>query len=255
MILHSNVIGEGRPFVILHGFLGMSDNWKTLGRQFSEKEFQVHLVDQRNHGRSFWDEAFNYEILAEDLKHYCDTNNLKDIVLLGHSMGGKTAMLFATLYPELVSKLIVVDISPRFYPVHHDAILEGLSALDFSVIKSRGEADKVLSTYVSDFGTRQFLLKNLYWVEKGKLGLRINLDVLKQEVSEVGEPLPSYATFGKDTLFLRGDRSEYIGVEDEQIISSYFSKVNIVTISNAGHWLHAENPKDFFNAVGRFIYS
>lgn len=253
MILHSNIIGEGKPFVILHGFLGMSDNWKTLGAQFSEQGFQVHLVDQRNHGRSFHDNTFSYEVLAEDLKTYCEAHQLSDIVLLGHSMGGKTAMLFASLYPELVSKLIVADISPRFYPVHHDGILEGLSALDFSVIKSRGEADKVLSSYISDFGIRQFLLKNLYWVEKGQLGLRINLDVLKEEVAEVGESLPSYARFDKATLFLRGDRSEYIGVGDESIISNHFSKAEVVTIPKAGHWLHAENPKAFFEAVTKFV--
>ncbi|WP_298498339.1 alpha/beta fold hydrolase [uncultured Algibacter sp.] len=255
MLLHSNIIGEGRPFVILHGFLGMSDNWKTLGNQFSEQGFQVHLVDQRNHGRSFHDAEFNYEVLSEDLKNYCEKNNLTDIVLLGHSMGGKTAMLFATENPELVSKLIVADISPRFYPVHHDGILNGLSALNFNEIKSRGEADKILSSYVSDLGTRMFLLKNLYWVEKGQLGLRINLEVLKNEVGEVGESLPSYLTFDKDTLFLRGDRSEYIGVGDERVIANHFPKAEIVTISNAGHWLHAENPKDFYAAVINFVNS
>ncbi|PWH84245.1 alpha/beta hydrolase [Algibacter marinivivus] len=255
MILHSNILGEGKPFVILHGFLGMSDNWKTLGSQFSEYGFQVHLVDQRNHGRSFHDAAFNYEVLAEDLKLYCDEHSLSDIVLLGHSMGGKTAMLFATEYPELVSKLLVADISPRFYPIHHDDILNGLSELDFDTIKSRGEADKILSNYVSDVGTRMFLLKNLYWVEKGQLGLRINLEVLKDEVAEVGEALPSYVAFEKETLFLRGDRSEYIGVGDEVIIKNHFPKAEIVTISNAGHWLHAENPKDFFEAAISFVNS
>ncbi|ULC59375.1 alpha/beta fold hydrolase [Flaviramulus sp. BrNp1-15] len=253
MLLHSNILGEGKPFVILHGFLGMSDNWKTLGTQFSEQGFQVHLVDQRNHGRSFWSEEFNYEILAEDLKNYCEAHDLSDIVLLGHSMGGKTAMMFATEYPELVSKLMVADISPRFYPVHHDAILNGLSALDFNEIKSRGAADKALSNYVSDFGTRQFLLKNLYWIEKGKFALRINLNVLKDEVAEVGEALPSYATYNGDTLFLRGDRSEYIGVGDESIIKNHFPKAIIETISNAGHWLHAENPEEFFEAVIDFV--
>ncbi|WP_298237535.1 alpha/beta fold hydrolase [uncultured Algibacter sp.] len=253
MLLHSNIIGEGRVFVILHGFLGMSDNWKSLGRQFSEQGFQVHLVDQRNHGRSFHDEVFNYEVLAEDLKAYCESHNIENIILLGHSMGGKTAMLFATLYPELVSKLLVADISPRFYPIHHDAILNGLSALNFDEVKSRGQADIVLSDYVPDFGTRQFLLKNLYWIEKGKLALRINLEVLKNEVGEIGESLPSYAIFDKDTLFLRGDRSEYIGIEDERLIANHFPIAKIVTISNAGHWLHAENPKDFYEVVLAFI--
>ncbi|WP_054852659.1 alpha/beta fold hydrolase [Olleya sp. ITB9] len=252
MLLHSNILGEGKPFIILHGFLGMSDNWKTLGNQFAE-DFQVHLVDQRNHGRSFHDNAFYYEALAEDLKHYFDYHNIKDAILLGHSMGGKTAMLFSTLYPELVSKLIVADISPRFYPIHHDAILEGLNSLDFSTLKSRGQADKQLANYVSDLGTRQFLLKNLYWVEKGQLGIRLNLQALTDNVSEVGEALPLHAKFEEDTLFLRGDKSEYIGNQDEALIINHFPKANIITISNAGHWLHAENPKEFYDAVTNFV--
>ncbi|WP_426431522.1 alpha/beta fold hydrolase [Winogradskyella sp. HB-48] len=253
MILHSNIIGEGKPFVILHGFLGMGDNWKTLAKQFSESNYQVHLVDQRNHGRSFRSEDFDYELMADDLKAYCDKHNLNDIILLGHSMGGKTAMLFSSLYPELVYKLIVADISPRFYPIHHDTILEGLSSLDFSEIKSRSEADEALSRYIKDQGIRMFLLKNLYWVEKGQLGLRINLPVLKKNVSEVGEALPIHAIFEKDTLFLRGDRSEYIGGQDEAIIHRHFPNSKIVTIANAGHWLHAENPDDFHKAVIDFI--
>ena len=251
--LHSKIIGEGKPFVILHGFLGMSDNWKTLGNQFNEAGFQVHLVDQRNHGRSFHDALFNYDVLVEDLKTYCEEYNLEDIVLLGHSMGGKTAMLFATEYPELVSKLIIADISPRFYPIHHDAILEGLGSLNFEELKTRGAADKVLSNYVSDPGTRQFLLKNLYWIEKGKLALRINLETLTENVSEVGEALPIHAKFNNETLFLRGDKSEYIALQDEALIKRHFPLADIKTISNAGHWLHAENPKDFYQAVIDFV--
>ncbi len=253
MILHATILGQGQPFVILHGFLGMSDNWKTLGRQFSEHGFEMHLVDQRNHGRSFHDDAFNYDVLVEDLKHYCDTYQISNMVLLGHSMGGKTAMLFATQYPELVSKLIVADISPRFYPIHHDAILSGLSTLNFNELKSRGDADKILEHFVSDFGTRQFLLKNLYWKEKDELALRVNLDVLKANVGEVGEKLPMYSKFNGDTLFLRGDRSEYITHQDESLIKNHFPNSNIVTITNAGHWLHAENPKDFYSEVIKFI--
>jgi esterase len=253
MILHANVFGEGKPFIILHGFLGMGDNWKTLGRQFSESHFEMHLVDQRNHGRSFHSDDFDYELMVEDLKAYCDENKLEDILLLGHSMGGKTAMGFATKYPELVNQLIVADISPRYYPVHHDAILEGLSQLDFLELKTRGEADKSLSDYVSEIGVRMFLLKNLYWVEKGQLGLRINLPILKDNVSEVGEALPTHAVFSKPTLFLRGDRSEYIAEADEAIIHRHFTDAKIETISNSGHWLHAENPKEFYEAVIDFV--
>jgi pimeloyl-ACP methyl ester carboxylesterase len=252
MKLHSQILGKGQPFIILHGFLGMSDNWKSLGTKFSEFGFQVHLIDQRNHGHSFHDSEFNYEVLAEDLKQYCDAYQLENCILLGHSMGGKTAMLFATLYPELVSKLIVADISPRFYPVHHDTILNGLSALDFSKIKSRGEADDALSQYISDVGVRLFLLKNLYWIEKGQLALRVNLDVLKDNIHEVGEALPVHSKFEKPTLFLRGDKSEYVMPNDEALIKQHFPLAKIETISNAGHWLHAENPTDFYEAVINF---
>lgn len=252
-LLHSNIMGTGQPLIILHGFLGMSDNWKTLGRKFSEDGFEVHLIDQRNHGRSFHDMAFSYEVLSKDLEFYCDNYGLKDINIIGHSMGGKTAMFFATSHPEKVSKLVVADIAPRYYPVHHDTILKGLSALDFNDLKSRGEADIVLAQYVPEFGVRQFLLKNLYWVDKGKLGLRINLNVLKKEVAEVGEALPNQSKFEKETLFLRGDRSEYISTADEPLIKMQFPRAHIKTISNAGHWLHAENPEEFYNEVLHFI--
>lgn len=253
MILYSNILGQGEPFVILHGFLGMSDNWKSLGIKYAEEGYEVHLIDQRNHGRSFHHSDFNYDVMVEDLKHYCDSKQFKNIILMGHSMGGKTAMLFAAKYPEMVKKLIVADIAPRFYPVHHDAILEGLSSLDFSVIKSRGEADQELKRFVSDFGTRQFLLKNLYWKDNGQLALRMNLEALKENVSEVGEALPSHLKFDKDTLFLRGDRSEYITLSDEDLIKRHFPKTKLITIKNAGHWLHAENPNDFFDETLNFI--
>jgi esterase len=253
MHLHSNIIGEGQPFIILHGFLGMGDNWKTLAKQFSGLGFQVHLVDQRNHGRSFHDSEFNYDVLAADLKAYCSHHNLQNIVLLGHSMGGKTAMLFAALYPEIVSKLIVADISPRFYPVHHDAILEGLSSLNFEEITSRKQAEEQLSKYVQDVGTRQFLLKNIYRLSPSVLGLRINLKALKTNVSEVGEALSSTLNFQKDTLFLRGDKSEYISDQDGPLIKHQFPTAVVKTISNAGHWLHAENPVEFFHNVRVFI--
>ena len=123
-ILHSQIAGNGHPLLILHGYFGMSDNWKTLGNQFS-KDFQVHLIDQRNHGRSFHDLSFNYDLLAQDLYDYIQFYQLEKVHLIGHSMGGKTAMLFATKYPDLIEKLIIVDISPKPYKPHHNAILAG----------------------------------------------------------------------------------------------------------------------------------
>lgn len=253
MVLYSNILGQGKPFVILHGFLGMGDNWKTLGKEFSEQGYQVHLVDQRNHGKSFHDNQFNYKVMVRDLKQYCEHYGLNEIVLLGHSMGGKTAMLFAAEYPEMVSKLIVADISPRFYPVHHDGILEGLGALDFDAIKSRGRADKELSKYISDFRIRQFLLKNVDRIDQNTLSLKLNLEVLTRDVSEVGEALPAQARFEGDTLFLRGDRSDYIAPQDETLIKNHFPKATIITIPKAGHWLHAENPDAFFKQTMHFL--
>lgn len=253
-ILHSNIHGQGQEFVILHGFLGMSDNWKSLGTRFSDEGFEIHLIDQRNHGKSFHDDEFSYEILVEDLKNYCDEHELSDIILLGHSMGGKTAMLFSVMYPQYVSKLIIADIAPRFYPRHHQDILNGLSALDFNVVKSRVQAEKILSKYVTHVPTRQFLLKNVYWKEKGQLALRINLEALIENIDEIGEGLPNYLKFEGDALFLKGDRSEYITDDDEKAIKAQFENAMIITIEDAGHWLHAENPEGFFEAVMNFVY-
>ncbi len=253
MILHSNIIGDGKPVIILHGFLGMGDNWKTLGKRFSEQGYQVHLVDQRNHGRSFHCDTFNYNLMVEDLKKYCSHHNLENIVLLGHSMGGKTAMQFSTMYPEMVSKLIVADIAPKFYPLHHQEILKALSDLDFSIVKTRKVADEVLSKHIKNLGIRQFLAKNLYWKYQDELALRINLPVLIENIEEVGKALDEDCIFEGDTLFLDGENSNYIDTEDEYLMHKHFPSAKIETISNAGHWLHVDNPSDFYNEVIKFI--
>ena len=161
-ILHSKILGTGKPLLILHGFLGMSDNWKTLGAQYAENGFQSHLIDQRNHGKSFHSENFNYDYLSNDLKRYIEHHNLTKVSVIGHSMGGKTAMQFACDHPEMIYKLIVVDIAPKYYPPHHQDIINGLTALPIEKMGTRGEADEELSKYISDIGTSQFLLKNLY---------------------------------------------------------------------------------------------
>lgn len=251
-ILHSKIIGQGSPFLILHGYFGMGDNWKSLANRFGE-QFEVHLIDQRNHGRSFHADEFDYEVMVEDLYNYIEYHNLEKVVLLGHSMGGKTAMLFAVEYPKLVDKLIVADISPRFYQPHHNEILRALNSVDFSIQNSRKLVDEKLAELIPEIGVRSFLLKNVYWKEKGQLDFRFNLQSLTENNSEVGKALPSFTNFEGKTLFLSGENSGYITQNEIPLIKAHFPNSEIKTVSGAGHWLHADNPKDFYSRVIAFV--
>lgn len=253
MKLHSIILGEGKPLLILHGFLGMSDNWKTLGKKFSKEGFQVHLVDQRNHGKSPHSDEFSYELMSKDVVEYCELHNLKEITLMGHSMGGKTAMLLACENEHLVEKLIIVDIAPKYYAPHHQQILKGLTALDEARLTSRGDAEDFLKDYISETGVRLFLLKNLYWKTKERLALRMNLDSLIENIEQVGRALPQDANYSGPTLFINGELSDYIGEKEKPLIKEHFPNSEIKTIVDAGHWVHAENMEDFYNAVMKFI--
>ena len=253
-ILHSRIIGSGDPLLILHGFLGMSDNWKTLGNRFSEN-YEVHLIDQRNHGRSFHSDEFSYELMVEDLRSYISYYQLKKINLLGHSMGGKMAMFFAMAHPDEVNKLTIADIAPRFYSAHHEDILKALNAVDFSIVNSRKDIDEVLREYVPEVGIRQFLLKNVYRNSKDTFAYRFNLPSLTANYDEVGIALPSQSQFNGGTLFLKGENSGYIEDHDHSRIRLQFPNSEIVTVKNAGHWLHAENPIDFYEEVVSFLAS
>lgn len=250
--LYSKILGEGRPLLILHGFLGMGDNWKTLANRFA-KDYQVHLIDQRNHGRSFHADAFNYEVLVDDLLNYINHYNLERVTVLGHSMGGKTAMLFAVNFPEKIHSLIVADIGPKFYPNHHEEILKALNEVDFENHRTRASIDEVLEEHIPEFSIRQFLLRNVYRISKEKLAYRFNLKSLSDNYDEVGVPLPSLTQFDGNTLFLRGENSGYIRESDLDLINAHFEKAEVLTVKNAGHWLHAENPDDFYDYVVSFL--
>ena len=252
--LHSNILGEGdKHIIILHGFLGMGDNWKSQGNIFASYGFKVHLLDQRNHGRSFWKQEFNYKVLVDDLLAYMNEQNVSRSIIIGHSMGGKTAMDFSFKYPERLNKLIVVDISPKKYVSSHDKILNGLASFNFEMIKSRNEADIHLSLYVPEIELRQFLLKNLYWISPGKLDLRLNISVLKNSEKEVSREIKPMKIYKMPVLFLKGENSDYILNKDLILIDKYFPESNVEIIKNAGHWLHSENQKDFINTVSAFI--
>ena len=250
-ILHSRILGEGKPFLILHGYFGMSDNWKTLGSRFAE-HFQVHLIDLRNHGRSFHAREFNYKVMVDDVHQYMAHHQLKDCILLGHSMGGKTAMLFAVEYPEFIDKLIIADISPREYKPHHNEILAGLNSVDFSIHNSRKLVDQQLVNYIPIMGVRQFLMKNVYWREKGVLDFRFNLPSLTENNSEVGRALPPNSNFEGQTLFMAGGNSGYITQNELPLIAKHFPNSEVRTIPETGHWLHAEKPDEFYKDVIQF---
>ncbi len=252
-MLHSRIEGEGFPLLIIHGFLGMSDNWKTLGSQYAALGFQVHLIDLRNHGRSFHSDVFNYEVMAEDIMEYCTAHHLEKVSLIGHSMGGKVAMLFAVQHREKVEKLIVADIGPKYYAPHHDSILAGLSAVDFSVKPDRAAVEEILYPYIPDMGTRQFLMKNLYWATPGQLAFRFNLDAFTKNIDAIGTALPENTVFEQPTLFIRGGNSDYIVDTDLEGIKKHFPNSQLDTIPNVGHWLHAENPQLFFEKTAAFL--
>jgi esterase len=253
--LHSRILGKGKPLLILHGFLGMLDNWKTLGSRYAEEALEVHLIDQRNHGNSFWSDEFDYDAMASDLRDYMEQNAIEAATILGHSMGGKTAMRFACTWPGRVRKLLVADIGPQFYPPHHDDLLDALYTLPLSQLQSRSEAETALAQKIPDAVTRQFLLKNLYWKEKGVLAFRCNLEVLRDKSAEVGEGLGAFAIYKGPSLFIRGGDSDYISLSDKDSLLRHFPSANVETIAGAGHWLHAEKPEQFFNISTAFINS
>jgi len=252
-MLQSRIEGEGKPLIIIHGFMGMGDNWKTLGLKYVEKGFEVHAVDMRNHGKSFHSDVFTYEAMVQDLVDYIQGHNLGVVDIIGHSMGGKAAMFFAIQHPELLDRLVVADIGPQYYPPHHQDILAGLNAVDFSTKPSRSDVEEILTEYIDDAGTRQFLMKSLYWVEQGQLGFRFNLSIFNEQVDNIGEALPEGSTFNGPTLFLRGDKSKYIREQDLALIGQHFPGYEIKTITNSGHWLHAENPQEFLEYTLEFL--
>ena len=246
--------GSGQPLIILHGLFGQSDNWNTLAKRFAEKGFHVFAIDQRNHGLSPHSNDWSYEVMAEDLKEFIDTHQLQHVVLLGHSMGGKTVLFFEQMFPNVAQNLIVADIAPRAYESHHDFVLKALNAVDFSDVNTRKDVETILGQYITDFGTKQFLLKNIYWREDEtkQMNWRFNLKTITKEYNNIGVEVPPFSTQTK-TLFIRGEKSNYISDDDMSDIRNRFSNVDLKTISNSGHWVHAEQPEAFFNSVMEFI--
>ncbi|MCX2744550.1 alpha/beta fold hydrolase [Mangrovivirga sp. M17] len=245
--------GSGdNTLVILHGLFGSSDNWMSIAKTL-EDEFHIYVVDQRNHGQSPHSDEWNYEVMAQDISDFIDEYIGHSTAVLGHSMGGKVAMTLAMQHSEKVKKLLVADIAPRHYPVHHRQILDGLIKVDEANPKSRKEADDVLSDYISEKSIRMFLLKNLGRGENNNLKWKINLEVINDKIEEVGKSQKELEPTDVPTLFVGGEKSDYIRDEDKDLIKELFPESNVIQLKKAGHWLHAEQPESFTTVIKDFM--
>jgi pimeloyl-ACP methyl ester carboxylesterase len=230
----------------------MLDNWATLGKRFAETR-EVHLVDLRNHGRSFHSEEMDYASMSEDIVNYMKQYNLAGAILLGHSLGGKAVMECAVKHPELVDKLIVVDIAPKAYPPHHQAIIKALESVDFTQIEDRKDVERILSQYIREPGVIQFLMKNVYRTENNRFDFRFNLKTLSRNYNKLINESVSFGSYGGAALFISGERSNYILKEDEFYIHRQFPKGKLVIVPGAGHWVQADNPTGFYETVQAFL--
>lgn len=237
------------PIVILHGLFGTSDNWGSIGKELAEPSasgigpLDVLLVDLRDHGRSPHTEAISYPIMAADVHALVERLGLKDLVLVGHSMGGKVAMLFAQRWPELLKHLVVIDISPKEHANNHGHIIEALRTADLRLGSTRKEVEAHLAQRVKEPGVVQFLLKNLFWREEGQLAWRMNVAGLERDLSAILAAIGP-ETVRVPTLFVRGGQSDYITREDLPAIKEQFPNSRVETVPFAGHWVHAQAPDE-----------
>lgn len=252
MKLNYKKVGQGEPLIILHGLFGSADNWLSIAKEL-ENDFAMILVDQRNHGDSPHSEEWTYAAMVQDLADLMDELDLDKAHLMGHSMGGKTAMNFALAHPEKVNHLIIADIAPRYYPPHHQSILKGLNAVDMEQLSSRKQADDSMAEYIPEVGVRQFLLKSLGRNEERKFVWKINLPILSEKIENVGEELQASGSFEGKTLFMRGANSDYIQDKDKADLDQYFPNHKLITIKEAGHWLHAEQPAAVSATIKAFL--
>ncbi len=252
MELFHKEFGAGPPVVIVHGLFGFSDNWQTVAKSLAETH-TVFTVDLRNHGRSPRSDEHNYPAIAEDLRKFLEKNWLFKSAIIGHSMGGKAVMQFALNFPEMVERLVVVDISPKKAAGGgHDDIFEALFSLDLATLSSRSEAEAILSAQIEELGVRQFLMKNLTRNSENGFEWKMNLPVLFREYPSIlaaveGEP------FEGETLFVRGGNSNYILDKDWTGITKLFPNAKLETIIGSGHWVHADKPKELLALLHQFL--
>lgn len=256
MILHYRKLGQGKPLFILHGLFGLSDNWATVGKMLAEN-FEVYLIDLRNHGSSPHSDEWTYTAMANDIKELAadvlSSSPSPLLTLLGHSLGGKVAMQFASMYPEMLEKLIVTDMAPKDYPGKQFDFIEKLLAVNLAEIKTRKEAEAELTSLVKDWATVQLLLKNIQWNTENKLEWKFNLKVIAENQDKIGRTFSLKEAIETPALFIRGERSNYILDSDIPEIKKRFPNSEAKTIAGAGHWVHADKPVEFAEIVRKFI--
>ena len=252
MQLHFKEYGQGRAVVLLHGLFGSSDNWHPIAVRLADK-FHVFAVDHRNHGQSPHSVEMDYPVMAADVDRFFVMRGLDSALVIGHSMGGKTAMQLALHFPQRVEKLIVADMAPRAYAASHDTIFAALLGLDLPKFQTRTQIEDALASEIPNQVLRRFLLKNLGRSPEGRFFWKINLRDIAENYWKLREPVAGDAPFIKPTLFVRGGKSKYIQPEDEPLIQEWFPAAEIQTIPDAGHWVHADAPEEFLRLVLNFL--
>lgn len=253
MKLNFKKVGEGEhKVVILHGLFGSLDNWMTHARFLASKGFEVYLVDQRNHGKSPHEQGHNYELMASDLDEFFNDHQIVSPYLIGHSMGGKTVMQYVMTYRHSVKKLLVVDIAPKYYPPHHKTIIDAFRSVDIVNLVSRKEAQERMRSHIDNVGVMQFLLKNLDRTPSG-FKWKVNLEEVISNIDNVGSTYDFVSPQELETLFIRGAKSDYILNEDRELLKAHFPNSNLVTIKDAGHWVHAEQYDNFTKVLLHYL--
>jgi esterase len=252
MELNHKIYGQGEPIIILHGLFGTLDNWQTIARQLSS-HFMIYAIDLRNHGKSPHVEGMDYGLMASDVKEFMENNWLHRARIIGHSMGGKVAMQLAVSNPDMIEKLVVVDIAPKSYIGGHELILETLNSLDLEKLEDRKQAEEFISERIpDDKGTVQFLLKNLSRNPDNSYSWKMNLSEIVKSYDNILDNIEE-GKYNGPTLFVRGGRSKYILEADEELIRSYFPAAEIQTIPNVGHWVHAEAPRELLEILENWL--
>jgi esterase len=251
MLLNYQIHGEGQPLIILHGLFGTLENWGNQIKTLSENH-KVIAVDLRNHGRSFHSNEMNYHLMAEDIKALLSHLKLEKAHIIGHSMGGKVAMQLALNAPDLIDKLIIVDIAPVEYTPHHNDVFKGLFSVDLPSLNSRGDADKQLSEHIPELSVRAFLLKNLYRTDEKLFAWRMNLEAIHSQYKNISAA-PTGTPFDRSMLFIKGEKSDYMIPAYRDAVINSFPKASYTIIKQAGHWPHAEKPKEFTDIVVNFL--